>query len=152
MFVSPLRTKIFEQSFGGNIMPITLTTPFSLSGSETESDVSGAATSLDIDFQSGVGTIIFRQGNVSGGLLVAGASAPFFVLTVNFNTGAWNVVSSIAPSTIVQSGTFPGAGLTAFINMFVSIRNSAEGFAASSGQGGGFMAGTATAWPNGAIG
>jgi hypothetical protein len=133
-------------------MPITLTTPFSLSGSETESDVSGAATSLDVDFLSGVGTIIFRQGNVISGLLAAGASAPSFVLTVNFNNGAWNVVSSTAPSTVLQSGTFPGVGLTAFINQFVAIRNAAEGFAASAGQGGGFLAGTTTAWPNGAIG
>jgi hypothetical protein len=133
-------------------MPITLTTPFSLSGSETESDVSGAATSLDIDYQTGIGTLVFRQGNVVGGLLVAGAAAPFYVLTVNFNTGAWNVILSTSPNTIIQSGTFSGAGLTTFINMFVSIRNSAEGFAASASQGGGFLAGTTTAWPNGTIG
>jgi hypothetical protein len=133
-------------------MPITLTTPFTLTGSETENDISGAATSLDIDFTAGLGSIVFRQGNVSGGVLVVGAQAPSFVLTVNFNTGAWNVVSSASPNTILQSGTFPGAGLTAFINQFVSIRNAAEGFAASAGQGGGFIPGTATAWPNGVIG
>ena len=133
-------------------MPITLTTPFTLTGSETESDISGAATSLDVDFTAGIGTIVFRQGNVVGGVLVIGANAPQLILTVNFNTGAWNVVSSVAPATVIMSGTFPGAGLTAFINQFVSIRNAAEGFAASAGQGGGFLPGTATAWPNGSIG
>lgn len=133
-------------------MPITLTTPFTLSGSIIENNVSAAATSLDVDFTSGIGTIVFKQGNVSGGLLANGANAPIFVLTVNFNTGAWTVVSSANPSVVVMSGTFPGAGLTAFINQFVSIRNSAEGFAASAGQGGGFLPGTASAWANGAIG
>jgi len=130
-------------------MPITLTTPFTLSGSETESDISGAATSLDVDFTSGLGSIAFRQGNVIGGVLVVGANAPSYTLTVNFNTGAWNVQTGV---TTIASGTFPGAGLTAFINQFVSIRNAAEGFAASASQGGGFLAGTTTAWPNGTIG
>src|ERR1700684_803182 len=130
-------------------MPITLTTPFTLRGSETESYISGAATSLDVDFTSGLGSIAFRQGNVIGGVLVVGANAPSYTLTVNFNTGAWNVQTGV---TTIASGTFPGAGLTAFINQFVSIRNAAEGFAASASQGGGFLAGTTTAWPNGTIG
>jgi hypothetical protein len=132
-------------------MAITLTTPFTLSGSETETDISGAATSLDVDFTAGLGSIVFRQGNVVGGVLVVGANAPVYTLTVNFNTGAWNVMQS-GNSTPIASGTFPGVGLTAFINQFVSIRNAAEGFAALSSQGGGFLPGTNVAWPNGAIG
>jgi hypothetical protein len=133
-------------------MPIALTTSFTLSGSITENDITGAATSLDIDFTAGLGSIVFRQGNIVGGLLSIGALAPSYTLTVNFNTGAWNVVSSTSPNTILQSGIFSGAGLTAFINQFVSIRNAAEGFAAQAGQGGGFLPGTPTAWANGAIG
>jgi hypothetical protein len=131
-------------------MPITLTTPYTLSGAITESDVSAAATSISIDFQAGTGTLVFQQGNISGGLLVRGANAPFYVLTVNFNTGAWTVVNSTAPSTVIASGTFSGAGFTSFINQFVAIRNAGEGFAAASP--GNFLPGTATAWANGAIG
>src|ERR1700722_9831199 len=102
-------------------MPITLTTPYTLSGAITENDVSASATSISIDFQAGTGTLVYQQGNVSGGLLVQGAHAPFYLLTVNFNNGAWTVVNSVSPSTIIASGTFSGAGFTSFINQFVSI-------------------------------
>ena len=128
-------------------MSITLTTPFTLSGSETENDASAAATSLDIDFQAGIGTIVYRQGNVVGGLLVIGANAPVYVLTVNFNTGAWSVTQG---TTVVQSGTFSGAGFTSFINQFVAIRNAGESFAAAGP--GNFLPGTQVAWANGVIG
>lgn len=125
---------------------ITLTTPFSITGSVTENDPQAACSSMSVNWYTGVITSVFNVGSISGNTLTPGAIAPSVTLTVNMITGAWYTISSDTAVYPNQAGTFSGAGFTAFQNIFISVRNSLEGFAALSSEGGGFLPGTQTAW------
>jgi hypothetical protein len=115
---------------------ITLTTPFTISGSLSENDTQGAATVLDMDWMSNVGTIRFAVGSGAPANFNIGAvgSSQTITLSVNMTTGAWTATSG-------QSGTFSGAGFTNFQNQFKAIRNAAETFASTQ-----FMLGSQVAW------
>lgn len=125
---------------------ITLTTPFSITGSVTEDDTQAAVSSMSINWYTGVVTCVFNLGVVSGNALTPGAIAPQVTFVVNMITGAWYTLSSDTAVYPNQTGTFSGAGFTSFQTMFTGIRNDLEGFAASASEGGGFLAGTQTAW------
>jgi hypothetical protein len=120
---------------------ITLTTPFSITGSITESDTQAACVSTDISWSTGVITSIFSLGTVIGNALAPGGISPTITFTVNMITGAWVTLSSNTTLFPNQSGTFSGAGFTSFQTTFINIRNSMESFAAGS-----FLPGTSVPW------
>lgn len=120
---------------------ITLTTPFSISGSITESDTQGGNTSYTVDFNNNTVTFYFVIGSVSGASVVPGPVAATtangaLTVTVNMSTGVWS-------SSNGKSGTLSGTAFTNIVAAFKSIRNQAEAFAAGAAA---IMPGTQVAW------
>lgn len=118
-------------------MSITLTTPFTLSGSISETDPTGAVMGFAVDLFASTVTFTLRQGNIQSGNLNAGAFAPTTTFTVNWVTGEYT-------SSNGKSGTVPpGTQLNNFINQMKADRNLAESFAAG---GSGIMPGVQVPW------
>lgn len=115
---------------------INLTTPFSISGSITESDTIGACTYMVVDYRAQTVTFEFRQGVLASGNITAGNYSPVITMTVSLVTGAWTTSSG-------QSGTIGAGALASFNSQIKSDRNLVETFAAG---GSGILPGSQVAW------
>ena len=123
-------------------MPITLTTPFtvSINGTQVENDNIGTCIGYSVDYIGYQMIFYFATGTLTGTTFTAGSQAQIQGKSLQIN------VSLISPYPWSASNGSSGSSITStimspIISQLIANRNSADGFVSL-----GLMPGTTTAW------
>lgn len=133
-------------------MSITLTTPFTLSGSQSEDDTVAAITNVEIDFIGGYLTVTAMKGTLSGNPSVFGAgvyaSIPAYgqIVIVKLYIGPTTAQQTFGMwwlNGVQQAAIVPLSVISSTITQLMGLWNQGESFMCVSG---GLLPGTQVPW------